>query len=211
MDLSELRINYTKDGLVESDVDPDPFRQFRIWMSQAISMELLEPNAMTLATTNAEGQPSARTVLLKGFDSRGFVFYTNYESRKAREIAANPRVCLLFYWDVLERQVRIAGSASRVSEQESDEYFLSRPIGHQLGAWVSSQSSVIASRETLEESLALVRERFEPSAIPRPPHWGGFRVAPEAIEFWQGRPNRLHDRIEYVRSAGQWTIRRLAP
>jgi pyridoxamine 5'-phosphate oxidase len=211
MDLADLRLSYSKAGLNEDDVDPDPFRQFEQWMSQAIASQLIEPNAMILATVDASGQPNARAVLLKGFDPSGFVFYTNYESRKSREIAANPNVCLLFYWAELERQVRIAGRAERVPEGESEAYFQSRPVGHQLGAWVSKQSEVIAGREVIEESLASVAKRFEPGPVPRPPYWGGFRVAPHAFEFWQGRPNRLHDRLEYVRTNGSWMIRRLSP
>jgi pyridoxamine 5'-phosphate oxidase len=211
MDLSELRLSYTQAGLTESEMDPDPFRQFEVWMDQAMLSELLEPNAMTLATADSSGQPNARTVLLKSFDREGFVFYTNYQSRKSREIAENERVCLLFYWGPLERQVRISGTVSRVSEAESDEYFESRPIGHQLGAWVSNQSAIIPGREALETSLAEVSKRFEPGPVPRPPHWGGFRVKPHAFEFWQGRPNRLHDRLEYVVSNGRWAVRRLAP
>ena len=211
MDLSEVRLGYTKAGLTESEADPDPFRQFELWMDQAMLSELLEPNAMTLATADSSGQPNARTVLLKSFDREGFVFYTNYQSRKSREIAENELVSLLFYWGPLERQVRILGSVSRVSETESDEYFQSRPVGHQLGAWVSNQSAIIAGREVLEASLAEVAKRYEPGPVPRPPHWGGFRVKPHAMEFWQGRPNRLHDRLEYLRSADSWTLRRLAP
>jgi pyridoxamine 5'-phosphate oxidase len=211
MDLSELRLSYTKAGLTESEVDPDPFRQFEIWMAQAMLSELLEPNAMTLATADSSGQPNARTVLLKSFDRDGFVFYTNYQSRKSREIAENERVCLLFYWGPLERQVRISGTVARVPEAESDEYFRSRPVGHQLGAWVSNQSAIIAGREVLEASLAEAAKRFEPGPVPRPPHWGGFRVKPHAFEYWQGRPNRLHDRLEYVVSNGSWAVRRLAP
>lgn len=211
MDLSELRLSYTKAGLTESEVDPDPFRQFEVWMDQALLSGLLEPNAMTLATADSSGQPNARTVLLKSFDRDGFVFYTNYQSRKSREMAQNQRVCLLFYWGPLERQARILGTVARVSQAESDEYFQTRPAGHQLGAWVSNQSAVIAGRKVLEESLAETARRFEPGPVPRPPHWGGFRVAPHAFEFWQGRPNRLHDRLEYVRSKESWAIRRLAP
>ena len=211
MDLSELRLSYTKAGLTESEVDPDPFRQFEIWMAQAMLSELLEPNAMTLATADSSGQPNARTVLLKSFDRDGFVFYTNYQSRKSREIAENERVCLLFYWGPLERQVRISGTVARVPEAESDEYFRSRPVGHQLGAWVSNQSAIIAGREVLEASLAEATKRFEPGPVPRPPHWGGFRVKPHGFEFWQGRQNRLHDRLEYVPSNGSWAVRRLAP
>jgi pyridoxamine 5'-phosphate oxidase len=211
MDLSELRISYTKAGLVETDADPDPVSQFRVWMDQAISVGLLEPNAMTLATTDASGQPDTRIVLLKAFDESGFVFYTNYESRKAHEIEQNPHVSLLFYWGELERQVRISGVAARVSEAESDEYFQSRPVGHQLGAWVSNQSTVIACRQVLEDRLANLSKQFELGPIPRPPHWGGFRVAAHVMEFWQGRPNRLHDRLEYRRSGNVWLIRRLSP
>jgi pyridoxamine 5'-phosphate oxidase len=211
MNLADLRLSYTKAGLTEADVDPDPFRQFEVWMSQALSSQLIEPNAMTLATVDGSGQPNARAVLLKGLDSSGFVFYTNYESRKSREIASNPSVCLLFYWAELERQVRVAGRAERVSEAESDAYFQSRPVGHQLGAWVSNQSTVIAGREVIEESLANVSKRFEPGPVPRPPHWGGFRVVPHGFEFWQGRANRLHDRLEYLVANGTWTIRRLSP
>jgi pyridoxamine 5'-phosphate oxidase len=211
MNLADLRLSYAKAGLTEADVDPDPFRQFELWMSQAISSKLIEPNAMTLATVDGSGQPNARAVLLKGFDSSGFVFYTNYESRKSSEIASNPNVCLLFYWAELERQVRVAGRAERVSEAESEVYFQSRPVGHQLGAWVSNQSTVIAGREVIEESLANVSKRFEPGPVPRPPHWGGFRVVPHGFEFWQGRANRLHDRLEYLVANGSWMIRRLSP
>ena len=211
MNLSELRLSYTKAGLSESEADPDPLRQFEIWMDQAMLSDLVEPNAMTLATCDSSGQPNARTVLLKSFDRQGFVFYTNYESRKSREIAENHAVCLLFYWGPLERQVRILGTVSRVSEEESDDYFRSRPIGHQLGAWVSNQSSIIQSREVLEQRLTQIVKRFERGPIPRPPHWGGFRVNPNLFEFWQGRSNRLHDRLEYVRSGDAWTIRRLSP
>jgi pyridoxamine 5'-phosphate oxidase len=211
MNLADLRLSYTKAGLTETDIDPDPFRQFELWMSQAISSQLIEPNAMTLATVDGSGQPNARAVLLKGFDPTGLVFYTNYESRKSREIAANPNVCLLFYWAELERQVRVVGRAERVPEAESEAYFQSRPVGHQLGAWVSNQSTVIAGREVIEESLASVSKRFEPGPVPRPPYWGGYRVVPHAFEFWQGRPNRLHDRLEYNLAKGTWTIRRLSP
>jgi pyridoxamine 5'-phosphate oxidase len=166
---------------------------------------------MTLATADATGRPNARTVLLKGFDRDGFVFYTNYGSRKSLEIRQNSQVCLLFYWPELERQVRIAGAATRVPEAESEAYFASRPVGHQLGAWVSNQSTVISGREVLEQSLASVSQRFESATVPKPKYWGGFRVTPHAIEFWQGRPNRLHDRLEYILSGATWAIRRLSP
>lgn len=211
MDLADLRLSYTKAGLAEEDADRDPFRQFEIWFHQALSARMVEPNAMTLATVDATGQPNARAVLLKGFDRNGFVFFTNYQSRKGQEIDGNPKVCLMFYWAELERQARIAGIALRIPEAESEAYFASRPMGHQLGAWVSNQSSIIASRETLEESLASVAKRFDPGPVPRPPHWGGFRVVPSAFEFWQGRPNRLHDRLEYIQTAGAWSMRRLSP
>lgn len=211
MNLSDLRLSYMRAGLLESGIDTDPFRQFELWMGQALSLGLLEPNAMTLATVNAAGHPSARTVLLKGFDPRGFVFYTNYGSRKARDMAENPRVSLLFYWGELERQVRVSGVVARTTDAESDAYFESRPVGHQLGAWASQQSSVVASREAMEANLAEAARRFEPGPVPRPPHWGGYRVSPEAIEFWQGRPSRMHDRLEYQRINEVWRVRRLAP
>jgi pyridoxamine 5'-phosphate oxidase len=211
MDLADIRLSYTKAGLAEEDASSDPFRQFAVWMEQAISAGLIEPNAMTLATCGASGQPNARTVLLKGFDENGFVFYTNYESRKSLEIQHNPKVSLLFYWADLQRQVRIAGTATRVSEAESDAYFAIRPVGHQIGAWVSKQSSIISGRDVIEENLASMAKRFEPGPVPRPPYWGGFRVRPAAFEFWQGRANRLHDRLEYLLEDGRWTRRRLSP
>jgi pyridoxamine 5'-phosphate oxidase len=167
---------------------------------------------MALATASADGIPNCRAVLLKGFDQRGFVFYTNYESRKGRELAANPRAALLFYWPELERQVRISGEVELLPREESEAYFASRPVGHQLGAWASPQSSVIGGRQELETNLAAAAKRFEPGPAPLPPYWGGYRVRPGSIEFWQGRPNRLHDRLEYVRQPnGTWIIRRLAP
>ena len=211
MDLSELRLSYTKAGLLEADMDPDPLRQFGLWMTQAIAVGLLEPNAMTLSTADASGRPSARTVLLKDFDSGGFVFYTNYESRKGRDIEVNAKVSLLFYWDALERQVRIAGIASRVSEAESDAYFGSRPVGHQIGAWVSRQSKVIEGRQVLEESVKEVTKSFERGPVPRPPYWGGYRLVPDRWEFWQGRKSRLHDRLRYRLEGGSWVRERLAP
>jgi pyridoxamine 5'-phosphate oxidase len=209
--IADLRKEYARESLDAHDVARDPFLQFSRWFQEALNANLPEPNAMTLATTGADGQPSARIVLLKGYDDRGFVFYTNYQSRKSREIAENNAVCLLFYWGPLERQVRILGKVSRVSESESDEYFQSRPIGHQLGAWASNQSAIISGREALEENLARIAKRFELGPVPRPPHWGGFRVKPSLFEFWQGRSNRLHDRLEYAPSADGWAIRRLSP
>ncbi|MGH7536824.1 MAG: pyridoxamine 5'-phosphate oxidase, partial [Gemmatimonadales bacterium] len=170
-----------------------------------------EPNAMTLATATADGAPSARIVLLKGFDRRGFVFFTDYRSRKAAELAANPRAALVFHWEELERQVRITGRVERVTHQESEAYFLTRPMGSRLGAWVSHQSQVIPGREVLEDGLRAMGERFADGQVPLPPHWGGYRLAPDSIEFWQGRANRLHDRIRSGREGVGWRLERLAP
>jgi len=208
--LADLRKNYTLGALDVADVHADPIVQFHHWFDQALEARLPEPNAMTVATANAQGQPAARILLLKGADEQGFVFFTNYESRKGHEIAANPHACLLFYWIELERQVRIDGMVEKISEAESDAYFASRPLGSRIGAWVSAQSQPIESREALE-----IRERELAAKYgehpPRPPHWGGYRVIPGAIEFWQGRPSRLHDRILYTRSGNAWTIGRLSP
>lgn len=209
--VADLRKNYTRTGLEESDVSPNPIEQFRRWFDEALNTNLHEPNAMTLATVTREGKPSARIVLLKGYDERGFVFYTNYEGRKARELEENPSTALLFYWGELERQVRVEGRASRIPEKESDAYFASRPRGSQLGAWVSEQSRIIADRGELEEKLRSLEAEHEGREVPRPPFWGGYRVEPEAIEFWQGRENRLHDRLVYRRKNGGWRIERLQP
>ena len=210
MNIADLRKDYMQRGLQESDVDPDPIAQFRRWFDEALAAHLPEPNAMTLATATPDGKPSARSVLLKGFDQRGFVFFTNYESRKAHELIANPQAALIFYWAELERQVRVEGSVSRVSEEESDAYFASRPRSSQLGAWTSPQSQVIAGRAVLDQRLEQMGQQFGDD-VPRPPHWGGFRVAPQVIEFWQGRPSRLHDRLRYRCEDGRWIIERLAP
>jgi len=209
--LAELRRDYARGSLDERSVDPDPIRQFQFWFRQALDAQLPEPNAMTLATVDGEGRPSARIVLIKGVDEQGFVFYTNYESRKGLELATNPHASLLFYWIELERQVRIEGVVEKTSAGESDAYFASRPLGSRIGAWASEQSREIADRAELEASEKAFTERFGENP-PRPPHWGGYRLVPERIEFWQGRPSRLHDRILYTREAdGHWRISRLSP
>ncbi|WOD20725.1 pyridoxamine 5'-phosphate oxidase [Paraburkholderia kirstenboschensis] len=210
--LAELRKNYSLGSLDVGDVDRNPFRQFDVWFQQAVDAKLPEPNTMTLATVDSRGRPSARIVLIKGVDERGFVFFTNYESRKGRELATNPYASLLFYWIELERQVRIEGRVVKTSAEESDAYFVSRPVGSRIGAWASNQSQVIESRSQLETREREMRLQYgdEP---PRPPHWGGYRLVPEAIEFWQGRPSRLHDRLLYTRSNenSDWQISRLSP
>jgi pyridoxamine 5'-phosphate oxidase len=212
MSIADLRREYSQHGLSETEVAADPFAQFRVWFDHALSAQVPEPNAMTLATATPDGKPSARVVLLKGFDQRGFVFYTNYHSRKGGELEANAWATLVFFWPELERQIRIEGRVERVSSQESDDYFASRPAGSRLGAWTSPQSRVIAGRDVLEQRLSALTAQYEDQAIPRPPHWGGYRVVPTAIEFWQGRPSRLHDRLRYRWSDDQrWILERLAP
>lgn len=211
MNISDLRQEYMRSGLDEKDAAADPFAQFAGWFDEAITSGLHLPNAVMLATADPRGVPSARAVLLKGYDPGGFVFYTNYSSRKGREIGANPHACLLFSWVELERQVRIEGQVHKVSAEESDAYFASRPLGSRLGAWASPQSETVPDRAALEVSFADAQRRFG-NAVPRPAHWGGYRLVPNAIEFWQGRENRLHDRLRYRRNPGSgWTIERLAP
>ena len=194
-----------------ADVAETPVLQFDKWWKEAVSSSIDEVNAMTLATVNADGKPSARIVLLKGFDDSGFVFFTNYLSDKGKSISQHPYVSLVFFWKELERQVRIEGSCILVSESESDEYFLSRPLGSRLGAWASPQSTVISSRSMLDQNLDEVTTKYANGIVPRPAHWGGYRVVPEMVEFWQGRPSRLHDRIRYRKDELQWLIDRLAP
>ena len=210
MSIADLRQEYGYAELAEDTAAADPFKQFARWFDDALRAELPLPNAMTLATANSDGRPSARVVLLKGADADGFVFYTNYESRKARELAVNPYASLVFLWTPMERQVRIEGAVEKVSAEESDEYFDSRPLGSRLGAWASPQSMPLPNRLILASKVAAVMLRYG-TAPPRPPHWGGYRVRPDAIEFWQGRPDRLHDRLRYVKHDAGWRIERLAP
>jgi pyridoxamine 5'-phosphate oxidase len=210
MNIAELRQEYMRAGLAEAQADPDPLRQFERWFEDAVRAKLPLPNAMTLATTGAGDVPTARIVLLKGIDAGGFVFYTNYRSRKGREIEAKSMACLLFLWSDLERQVRIEGEVEKVSARDSDEYFVTRPLGARLSAWASNQSESVASRQILEKAMDEARRRHGDNP-PRPPHWGGYRLLPRAIEFWQGRADRLHDRLLYERADAGWKIRRLAP
>ncbi|HEX5155806.1 MAG TPA: pyridoxamine 5'-phosphate oxidase [Ktedonobacterales bacterium] len=212
MGFADLRKEYMQRGLDEGDVDANPFRQFAAWFDEARAVSPIEPNALALATVGAGGRPSLRMVLLKGADERGFVFYTNYESRKGRELADTPWAALTFFWPEMERQIRIEGRVEPVSAEESDAYFHSRPVGSQLSASASHQSEVIAGREELEQRVAALSAQYQDQEIPRPANWGGFRVIPDAIEFWQGRANRLHDRLRYRQLAsGDWQIERLSP
>lgn len=212
MTLRDLRKDYTLGGLLETEVDPDPIAQFRVWFAQAQEARGSEPNAMTVATADESGNPSARIVLLKEVDERGFVFFSNYLSQKGRQLTENPRIELLFYWPELERQVRVHGSVTRVAREESEAYFRSRPLGNQLGALVSQQSQVIGGRDELERAHEQLLETYADGSVPMPDAWGGFRVSPETIEFWQGRQSRLHDRLRYRKAEdGTWVIERLAP
>jgi len=213
MSLADLRQEYSLAGLRESDLEKDPFRQFDKWFGEAQAAQILEPNAMTLATATHDGRPSVRVVLLKNFDTRGFVFYTNFESRKGRELAENPHATLLFAWLPIERQVTISGQVTKVAQEEALAYFHSRPRASQLGAWASQQSSVIPSRDVLDDRLRALEAQYADQPIPLPPYWGGYRLALETVEFWQGRRSRLHDRLRYRRESegGEWIIERLSP
>lgn len=211
-DLTGLRNEYAAHGLRRADLHSAPLEQFGAWFAAALAANIRDVNAMTLATAGADGKPSARIVLLKGFDERGFAFFTNYESEKGRHLEANPFAALVFYWVELERQVRISGAVEKTSREDSAAYFHSRPIGSRLGAWASKQSEVVDARQVLDARLMEMTERYEKGDVPLPPHWGGYRLKPETYEFWQGRPNRLHDRFRYSRQAnGTWLIDRLAP
>lgn len=211
MDIGDLREEYTQAGLTRSMLQQDPLRQFEQWFEQARTAKVHEVNAMSLATVAADGMPQVRTVLLKSFDHKGFVFYTNYGSAKAKQLADNPQASILLPWLTLERQVRISGAVEKISTAESFKYFSSRPKGSQLGAWISEQSSVISNRAILSKMLEQVKQRFKQGKIPLPDSWGGYRVKPQYYEFWQGRKNRLHDRFQYQKTATGWQIERLAP
>jgi pyridoxamine 5'-phosphate oxidase len=209
--LAELRKDYSLAGLTETDMARDPFRQFEKWFQEAEGAKIPEPNAMSVVTATRDGRPSARTVLLKGLDGRGFVFFSNYESRKGRELHDNPNAALLFPWVALERQVIVEGMAVKVPREESEAYFHTRPRASQLAAWVSQQSTIISGRAMLEDSMKMLEEKYAGREIPLPPNWGGWRVLPDTVEFWQGRRSRLHDRLRYRRDKEDWVLERLAP
>jgi pyridoxamine 5'-phosphate oxidase len=209
--IAHLRKDYTLNGLDQQDILQSPIKQFKKWFGESLSAQVIEPNAMFLSTISQEGYPQGRIVLLKELDDHGFTFYTNYNSHKGADLSVHPLAALTFWWAELERQVRIVGKVEKVSEAESDAYFSIRPRGSQLGAWVSSQSNVIENREVLTDKLAKFEKQFGDQLVPRPPHWGGYRVIPQEIEFWQGRPSRLHDRIRYQYQNNEWKIERLSP
>lgn len=210
VNIADIRKEYKLRSLLEKDVDADPIKQFQIWWNEAMTSNIEEPNAMALATCNSKGKPSARIVLLKGLSNDGFVFFTNYESRKGKELKENPHASLLFFWKELERQVRIEGTVTKAEEEKSIEYFSSRPAQSKIGAWSSPQSSVIKNRDELEQNVKKYEQQFNGN-IPKPPHWGGYVVKPILIEFWQGRPSRLHDRLQYTLNNNKWILERLAP
>ncbi len=212
MTLADLRKDYSMAGLSEKDLARDPFRQFDKWFGEAVAAKIDEPNAMVLSTADRTGRPASRTVLLRAVDGRGFVFYTHYEGRKGRELEVNPRASIVFPWFAIERQVIVEGPVAKVPAEQSDAYFASRPRPNQLSAWVAQQSSIITGREALEQGMKAVEAQFSGRNVPRPPHWGGYRLDPETVEFWQGRRSRLHDRLRYRRvKGGEWTVERLAP
>jgi pyridoxamine 5'-phosphate oxidase len=210
-DLADIRRDYSLKELSEESVERDPFAQFSAWLNDAINSGMPEPTAMNVATVNRDGQVSSRVVLLKGFDKTGFVFFTNYESQKGRELTANPNCALHFFWPELERQINIRGHGEKVSRDESETYFKSRPFESRIGAWASAQSTAIGSRDVLKQKVDELREQYSDAEVPLPPFWGGFRVVPDRFEFWQGRPSRLHDRIVYELLESNWTISRLSP
>ena len=210
MDLNTLGTEFKNPSLNRQDLSQDPFEQFKCWMAQALKVKVTQPNAMTLSTVSLDDQPSARVVYLKGMDNRGFVFFTNYQSQKAKDLDHNSKAAITFYWPELDQQVRVEGTVEKTSEEESDGYFALRSQASQWGAWASEQSAPLTSRDTLEDKYQAIQKQF-PNAVPRPPHWGGYRLSPDCMEFWQGRINRCHDRFQYRLSAKGWTIHRLSP